>query len=309
MSEIEIIRYTGIRGIKLFFNTVFRRTPHQHREAEVILVLKNEMTVECERGPVTAGPGGMIVLNPGEVHKLTSGDGCTFLCLQVRPDIFPGCGTENILFDAEALGTVPGEEERRALVRMLLRITEAYFRREEGFELFCHAEAGLLLHALLGILPHRFLTAAEREARVIRNERMHRMFSFVEKNYMHKIRLSDFAKEEEMSMSYLSHFVKETIGMTFQEYVTEVRLDAACGMILESPTDRLIDICYASGFSDYRYFCAAFRRRLGTTPDLFRQARSLAAEETSGSASRLSEEEIHGSAESEAFLALLRKLV
>ncbi len=309
MSEIEIIRYTGIRGIKLFFNTVYRRTPHQHREMEIILVVRNEMKIECERGVFTAGPGCMLFFNPGEIHKLESTDGCTFLCLQIRPDIFPGCGTENLFFDAQVSigGTDCGE--LKEIKQFLLTITEAYFRREEGFELYCHATAGLLIHKLLAFLPYHFLTAAERETRLIRNERMHRMFSFVEKNYMHKVRLSDFAEEEGMSMSYLSHFVKDSIGMTFQEYVTEVRLDAACQMILESPKDRLIDICYASGFSDYRYFCAAFKKRLGTTPDLFRQMRSPEGGETAGSASPLSEEEIHGKDESEAYLELLRKLV
>ena len=308
MSEIEIIRYTGIRGIRLFFNTVYRRTPHQHRELEILLVVKNEMKAECERGVVTAAPGGMVLFNPGEIHNLESAEGCTFLCLQIRPDIFQGCGVENLIFDDRVLLNAP-DEELRVIKRFLLEITEAYFRQQEGFELFCHVTAGRLIVRLLGFMPHHFLTAAEREARIIRNERMHRLFSFVEKNYMHKVRLSDFAEEEEMSMSYLSHFVKESIGMTFQEYVTEVRLDAACGMILESPKDRLIDICYASGFSDYRYFCAAFNKRLGTSPDLFRQTQSRGGGEAAGSMSRLSEEEIHGTVESETYLALLRKLV
>lgn len=309
MSEIEIIRYTGIRGIKLFFNTVYRRTPHQHRAMEIILVVKNEMKIECERGELTAGPGCIVFFNPGEIHKLESTEGCTFLCLQIRPDIFPGCGTENLFFDAQVTIGETDSEEQRELKRFLLEITEAYLKQPEGFELFCHATAGLFIHRLLALTPYHFLTAAERETRIIRNERMHRMFSFVENNYMHKVRLSDFAKEEGMTMSYLSHFVKDSIGMTFQEYVTEVRLDAACQMILESPKDRLIDICYAAGFSDYRYFCAAFKKRLGTTPDLFRQTSSLGAGETAKSSSSSSEEEIHGKAESEAYLELLRKLV
>ncbi|MCR5293605.1 MAG: AraC family transcriptional regulator [Lachnospiraceae bacterium] len=309
MSEIEIIRYTGIRGIKIFFNTVYRRTPHQHREMELILVLKNEMNIESEHGLFSAGPGSLVVFNPGEIHRLNSSEGCTFLCMQIRPNIFPGCGTENLFFDAQFSFEELKPEEQTVLRHLLLTITEAYFCQEEGFELFCHASAGLLIHKLLTFLPHHFLTAEEREARLIRSERMHRLFSFVEKNYMHKIRLSDFAKEECMSMNYLSHFVRDTIGMTFQEYVAEVRLSAACRMILESPKDRLIDICYAAGFSDYRYFCAAFKKKLKMTPDLYRQTRGYETGEAAGSRSRHSEEEIHGIAESEAYLSLLRKLV
>ena len=83
---------------------------------------------------------------------------------------------------------------------------------------------------------------------------------------MHKIRLSDFARAERRSMSYLSHFVKEALGQSFQEYVNTVRFHCACKLIAAGQR-RMLDVCVASGFSDYRYFSAAFQKRLGMTPE------------------------------------------
>jgi AraC-like DNA-binding protein len=96
--------------------------------------------------------------------------------------------------------------------------------------------------------------------------------------------------------------------MTFQEYVNSVRFNCACKLIAGEDR-KMLDVCIESGFSDYRYFCAAFKKRLGTTPDLFRLTNSRGDGGAGGSANRFSEEEIHGKAESEAYLAMLRKLV
>ena len=59
-------------------------------------------------------------------------------------------------------------------------------------------------------------------------------------------------------------------GQSFQEYVTGVRFNAACRRIAAGE-NRMLDVCLASGFSDYRYFCRAFRRRMGVTPETYRQ--------------------------------------
>ena len=70
-------------------------------------------------------------------------------------------------------------------------------------------------------------------------------------------------------MSYLSHFVKENLGQSFQEYVSAVRFQTACTLIAAGQ-ERLLDVCTESGFSDYRYFSRTFRERLGLTPEEYR---------------------------------------
>ena len=87
---------------------------------------------------------------------------------------------------------------------------------------------------------------------------------------MHKIRLSDFARQENRSVSYMSHFVKDTMNQTFQDYVNSVRFNRARQMIAEG-RDSLVSISIASGFSDYRYFSQAFIKTYGMTPAEYRR--------------------------------------
>ena len=70
-------------------------------------------------------------------------------------------------------------------------------------------------------------------------------------------------------MHYLSHFVKDALNQSFQEYVCSVRVNCACKLMADSEK-KLLDICEESGFSDYRYFSQAFKRQFGLTPEQYR---------------------------------------
>ena len=80
-------------------------------------------------------------------------------------------------------------------------------------------------------------------------------------------------------MSYLSHFIKETMNQTFQEYVASVRVGCACKLIA-SGGKRMLDVCMESGFSDYRYFSKAFRVLYGMTPDEYSRSTKTGWEES-----------------------------
>lgn len=110
--------------------------------------------------------------------------------------------------------------------------------------------------------------SAEEQANT--EQRNTRLMRFVDENYMHKIRLSDFAAQENRSVSYMSHFVRETMNQTFQDYVNSVRFNRARQMIGEG-SESLVSICMASGFSDYRYFSQTFLKHYGMTPAEYRR--------------------------------------
>lgn len=58
-----------------------------------------------------------------------------------------------------------------------------------------------------------------------------------------------------------------------------VRFHCACKLIAAGQR-RMLDVCVASGFSDYRYFSAAFQKRLGMTPEEYsRQPQSPVLDE------------------------------
>ena len=55
-----------------------------------------------------------------------------------------------------------------------------------------------------------------------------------------------------MSVTYLSHFIRENLNMTFQEYISSVRFERAL-KLLRSSSMCLTDVSVVCGFSDVKY--------------------------------------------------------
>ena len=267
MDELEIIRHSRIPGMTVFFNTVDYRTPHFHPEWELIWLLDNPMTVSGGGGSFRAEKGDLLLFQPSEPHELHKvEENCTVLCLQVSPELLR---LENDLVVEPILLNPFLGEQAGALRSTLLAVAQAYLNREQFSNLFCVGQACLMFHQILNAVPVRAITREERISQEKRNKRLTSLIRFVDENYMHKIRLSDFAEAEGFSMSYLSHFIKSTLNQSFQEYVNSVRVNCACKLIAGGE-EKLTAVCLESGFSDYRYFSAAFKKQFGMTPEQYK---------------------------------------
>ena len=269
MKELEIIHHRQIEGLSLFFDTVEYRTPHFHSEWELIWITDGTLSIRCGLSEYTAVVGDLFLFCPGQVHEFRQlGQSATFLCLQLSPQLFgdavPGLGqtvTENPYLNPCL------REERSAQARgILLDMLSEYLDCRPYYELSCISLCAGLLHLLFSSVPCHMATAEERAQTDQRNARLERFLRFVDENYMHKICLSDFAAAERCSTSYLSRFVKSALNQTFQEYVNSVRYHSACKLIAGGGM-RMLDVCMESGFSDYRYFSAAFKAQCGLTPE------------------------------------------
>ena len=267
MNELEIIRHSRIPGMTVFFNTVDYRTPHFHTEWELIWLLDNPMMVSGGGKSFRAERGSLLLFQPNEPHELHQIQGdCTFLCLQVSPELLR---LENdLVVEAILLNSFLGQKSGQ-MRDALLQIADAYLNREGYNSLLCIGKVCLIFYEILSAVPVRAITREERISQEKRNKRLTSLIRFVDENYMHKIRLSDFAEAEGFSMSYLSHFIKSTLNQSFQEYVNSVRVNCACKLI-SGGEEKLTAVCMASGFSDYRYFSSAFKRQFGMTPEQYK---------------------------------------
>lgn len=265
MNELEIIVHPQIEGLSVFINTVNYRTPHVHPDWEMILVLENPLSVTCSQMSFTVKPGQMVLFSPNELHEFHKiEDASTFLCIQVSSDILP-MGYRMVM-DGKRPDEYLSEEELRQLKSSMMSVALAYLKREENYELYCLGECYLIMYELISRIPYHILTAEESSVMDKRNARLDRLIRYVDENYMHKIRLSDFAKMEGCSMTHLSHFIKRAMNQTFQEYVSSVRFNRACELMAAGER-KMLDVCMESGFSDYRYFSRAFRQRYNMTPE------------------------------------------
>ena len=92
-----------------------------------------------------------------------------------------------------------------------------------------------------------------------------RAIEFIQDNYQKNISFSDVAEYVGMSESHLRRCLKKNTQMSFVEFLTEARINAAKQMMLREdwPVSR---ISQEAGFSSARYFCKVFKEKTGKTP-------------------------------------------
>lgn len=271
MNELEIVQYRNIDGLQLFMNSVDYRTSHFHPEWELIWIFDHPLYVSFSRNQDILQPGEMILFAPNEPHEFHRiQEPSTFLCLQISPKILPFI--KKMTLDSHMPLPFMSEAETRNLKLALLDLANAYFQQNENYELYCCGSACLILYEIFHFLPHHTMTSGTAMGIDKRTARLNRLIHFVDEHYMEKIRLEDFARQEHCSTAYISRFIKENLNQTFREYVTSVRFHCACKLIAEGNSS-MLDVCIASGFSDYHYFSKAFQDNYHMTPEKYSHSR------------------------------------
>lgn len=76
-----------------------------------------------------------------------------------------------------------------------------------------------------------------------------------------------------ISISYYSRLFNEYTGMSFPEYVNDLRLSYAKNLLLTSPEDNVKKVAKACGFSSDSYFSAQFKKKYNVSPSFYRKSR------------------------------------
>lgn len=273
-EEVEIVDYPQMGNLKLMVNTVQYRTPHLHRELELLWLRKGRLQAIGPQQNILAEADEMLIFNPLQSHEFCTPDGaCTFLCMQISPRLFRGTevNLEQTVFGEACPFRIMDAASASECRRLMQELAVAYLEKGSCCELHCIGLTHLLLWQLLTRVPCH--TVSEEKARLAREkaDRLTRLLDFADQNYTHAVRLSDFAAQEHLSLGYLSHFARENLNRSFQEYVTELRFHQAC-KLLQSGGRSVLDVCFEAGFSDPRYLNEAFHTRLGVSPEEYRRS-------------------------------------
>lgn len=268
--EYEVIRHAQLQSMKVLINDIVYRTPHMHREFELLLALNGKLRISCRNQSFRIGPGEAALMNPWLAHELhAETEKTTTLILQIPPQFcrnyFPAI--EDLRFDLEDLSFLRNKTTLRA---DLIRLAQAYFAMQPTYEFVCMSYLNQIFRLLLLEVPWKLLDAAEKRQQENDNQRLERIIAYIDENSAGKLLLSDIAARECLSVSYLSHFIRGRMNMSYQEYLTLTRFEKGRRLV-ESSNLSVAEICQHCVFSDPRYFNAIYRKQLGCTPKEYRQ--------------------------------------
>lgn len=267
-NEFEVIEHPHLHYLNIFLVDLGYRTPHFHEDIELILLLNGHATTSSRHEEYSLEPNSAVIFNSNQPHEFHSiKEGALLLCIQVSPKFFSKYypAITCLEFDSHSIDFNVPKEYKDLVKALIIESAFQYYAKKLGFEFACISLLNQLFWVLLNYIPWRTLSEEESKANIHKAERLNRILNYIDEKHTEKILLSDIAKMENLSMSYLSHFIKDNLNQTFQEYLSNLRFIHAQELVTEKRM-KIIDICMECGFSDYRYLYQAFLKNYGCTP-------------------------------------------
>lgn len=269
--EFEIVKHTRMNLLEIFFVEMTSRSPHGHDDLEIGILLEGNLTlfIEQERHPLRTGD--IYIINRYQVHSFSNSAGRNrILAFQIHTDLYRKINPQLMYLRLEN-NIIRSGSLYQNLKRTLLSCASHYFTSTPFRELKC---SSLLFDALYQILASAQCSISSEQASASAQNislRLNRITDYLAQHYAERVSLADIAGLEQITPCHASHFIKQTIGMSFQEYVTQIRFEHA--LHLMNTTDlTILDICLETGFSSSRYLQRAFEKNLGCTPKEYRKA-------------------------------------
>ena len=100
-------------------------------------------------------------------------------------------------------------------------------------------------------------------------ERINRIYSFVEDNYKRDISIEEVAEIANLTVPSFCRYFKKMTHMTFTDFLNEFRINNACKLL---HTNLVIsDVCFESGFNNVSHFNKTFKHFKGKSPREYRK--------------------------------------
>lgn len=281
-KEYEFVSHGKMKYITAFLVRLEQRVTHIHRDLEIGYVMEGVITLRTEERTVILEKGDLYLVNRMEPHEfMTDGTEALVVAIQISPKLMDGFLAPGIHYHYEGCSNVRTDllsapELYAQLCAFCIELAYRFLCMEENYEFQCFALCAALIQLLHRALPWRQMDEENYLALKNRANRIMDITNYIDQNFQRKLLLTEIAEKENLSMVYLSHFFKEHMGMSFQEYLSRKRFEYACGLLFHT-NRKILDISIGSGFSDVRYLNEMFVSAYGCTPKEYRKGKALKA--------------------------------
>lgn len=142
------------------------------------------------------------------------------------------------------------------------------------FETITHSSNREHLYTNFSCLLEKIMKYVSVEKTNKTSKDMNEIIAFIEKNYQRDISLVDVAGVVDLNPSYVSRLIKNHIGKSFTDFVSDKRI-AEAEYLLTTTNLKLDGICQKVGYQNTYYFIKVFRKYYGTTPTKYRESHCL----------------------------------
>lgn len=258
VAQGRVDRRQPFRGLKLArcsHAPNSRLEAHSHASFALVCILEGEVEELSYARTLTYRRGDVVVKPPGHVHANRFGRrGAETVYLEVTGAARVQLPEFSPLFRHE--GQLTGRETSRIVDEL-----------ERLFAVSKELEPPQLTER-----SQRLLVAASTVLRAPRETDgfwLDRLRNRLHDGYQHPLELRALSREFQLHPVYVARRFRERFGCTVGEYLRQLRISHALGLLMETDMP-LREIALDAGFSDQPHFTRLFRRSTGLPPGAFR---------------------------------------
>lgn len=246
------------------------REQHYHQNLDLLYVLSGSVDVVIDDRVFQLKPEDMILINSNKRHKFENSG--NLLAIRFEIDYYllsQTVGSTQILFLCNSVA-----DKNSAYDKLRQQMKEIVkYNYSSGLLDRCYLQS--LNYELLHLLIANFMVKTD-EAKVLfynnsDKERIGEIQSYIQGHYQSAISLNDLAEQMYLTPAYLSKYIKKKFGMTFMDYLNNVRLFHAVDELIYT-NKSLTHIAMDNGFCTSAAFNKSFKKVFNMSPGEYRRS-------------------------------------
>src|SRR5690554_1287577 len=263
--------------------------PHWHKEIEIIYVLEGILDLGLNNQVYTMEPGDILMVGMGDVHYFLprpakskriivqfdlsmvehvshSFQDRRFKTPLIKKVRVPDQTGLKQASESEVLNV----QVHRILEEQILALDREYRQKAEGYKVAVMARLYDLVTIFSRHIPLEKVSPLEKSKHLKKLDRLEQVLKFVEENYARPLNLKEVAEVANFSVYHFTRFFKDTIGMTFLNYLNSYRISKAV-KDLKKNTDSITEVAFRSGFESIKTFNRVFKQLKGCSPTEYKK--------------------------------------
>lgn len=234
----------------------FSFPPHLHNSFECIRCAEGNIEVRVDDAVYSLSAGEAVLIFPNQVHEIRTPDKSRhYLCI-FSPTLVKS-------YIALTKGEIPTDNAFTITERTRI-LLEAVGDSIDGRTLL---DVKATLYSICAEFDKNRVYSNERKTK---NELLGKIFAFLDNSYKSECNLESLAQSLGYNYVYLSRFFKESVGLSFTEYVNRCRISEA-QYLLKNTSSNILAIAIDCGFKSLRSFNRNFKKIVGVSPVEYRE--------------------------------------
>ena len=251
---------------------------HCHPEIEITYVKEGSMHYRINNRSFHLKEGDIIFCNSNALHsgEMENQDDCSYIPITFDPKLIYGFFQSTICtryvdpviqnLAVCALHIDYSEKWHETFRDRMLEVISLDKQKPDFYELDISIRMQLLWRLLVEHLPHQPVSTT---SDFTEYERIRRILSYIEQNYMNQITLDDISEHIHLCESECTRLFKRHMNTTLFSFLQEYRIERSLEYL--NTKESISSIAEKTGFSDSNYYSKVFSKIKGCSPREYRK--------------------------------------